>query len=88
MVYALDGLMTERTDQRTVEILYEYDDSRRLIDEIVDSMPGSVDPTIDRIARAYDGLGRLEKVTSYGNSAVKNQIEYGYGDFGNLTDDF
>ena len=70
---------------------YTYDWAGRLTDDRVTSLGRSdqnVDGTVRRISTAYDDVGRVHSVTSYGDTAgtiVRNQIIYAYDGWGNMV---
>jgi RHS repeat-associated protein len=87
VAHHLDGSVKHRIDQRGVKIAYTYDDARRVTYESAsgegDTLDNlDVDDSVQSIGRAYDDLGRITGVTSYGGvdggGAVVNQIAYVY----------
>ena len=67
--------------------VYEYDERGRQTQDRATATETDVDTWVLRIARSYDALDRVEKVTSYssatvGSGTVRNEVEYEYGKFG------
>jgi YD repeat-containing protein len=88
------GRTTSSTDQRGVVHEYTYDSAGRVSADTVTSLglaDQNVDGTIRRIGTAYDDVGRVRTVTSYGNTAgtvVSNQVYDRYDGWGNLAQEW
>jgi len=94
MTYALDGLLTSRTDQRRVSpnatmIAFTYNGRRDLEFQKVTDLIASVDGHVRSIKSEYDELARLTTVTSYsdteGSGTIRNQVALSYDDLWQLT---
>ncbi len=92
--YADDGALTRRTDQNGTVLDYTYTNDRRLFKRVdVTTLGANVDNRIRSIERTYDGLVRLESITSYlvaggsetPNNPVDSEVNYDYDDASALT---
>ena len=87
--YNLDGLPSQKTDQRGTVIQYTYNDRRQLQLEGVTTLGGSTNGYVRSIKRDYDSLARLTTVTSYSNSdgtgTIRNQVVRSYADYGPVS---
>jgi YD repeat-containing protein len=91
MVYALDGQMMQRTDQRGTVIDFTYNDRRQDEKQTASTLGGSTNGDTRAIKHEYDTLGRVEKITSYSDtsaSTVTNQVVYEYDSLGQIKYDF
>jgi len=68
---------------------YTYDGMGRLLVDSVAAVASSTDTGIRCVARAYDGWGRLARVTAHGDArpggAVRNEVAWEYNGFGQIT---
>jgi hypothetical protein len=89
--YHMDGRLKKRTDQRGVEISYDYDRVLRLlVQQVVDIGDSSVDDAVQAISYTRDNMSRVNRVTShddvvtltgsYHEVDVVNQVLYEYHD--------
>lgn len=90
------GRTTTATDQRRIVHTYIYDTAGRLSEDQATAPYGwgDVDSTVQAIVTAYDGLGRVQTVTSYNNPTTRlpgnvlNQILDEYDGWGNLVKEY
>jgi RHS repeat-associated protein len=87
------GQVIERKDQNQTVHDYDYDKLGRLLDDRVTGFGSNIDQAIKRISRTYDVRGMLKKNTSYDNATVgqgtvKNEVQFDYNNFGQLTSDW
>jgi len=90
LAYHLDGTLNTHEDQRDVTITFDYN-SRRQTEWLKVTFPDgqhSVDTDVEAIKYAHDSLGRVQKVTSYEDTAgstVENEIEWERNGLGQVT---
>jgi YD repeat-containing protein len=75
--YNAQGERIKLTDQNVTVHDYTYDTSARLTADTVSAFGTGIDSTINKIGLAYDGRGRLQRLTTYKNTnpaTVQNEI--------------
>ena len=93
------GWVTSTTDQRGVTHNYTYGPNatsgaeQLTLDSAVIPAGSAVDTTVQSIGTAYDDLGRVSTVTSYGGvegpgSNVVNQVQDVYDGWGNVVQEW
>jgi YD repeat-containing protein len=87
------GRTTETTDQRGVVHDYTFDAAGRLSADTATSLgsSGIVDGSVRRIGTTYDGVGRVQYVTSYSDTAgttIVNQVKYAYNGWGKVSQEY
>jgi YD repeat-containing protein len=87
------GRTTETTDQRGVVHDYTFDAAGRLSADTATSLgsSGIVDGSVRRIGTTYDGVGRVQYVTSYSDTAgtaIVNQVKYVYNGWGKVSQEY
>ncbi len=86
------GQAIKYTDQAGTVHDYTYDVLGRAIQDEVSTFGTNIDQLVGRRKAEFNGNGQVEKLTSYGNAAnttaVRNQVQFGYDDFGKLEYDY
>jgi RHS repeat-associated protein/uncharacterized delta-60 repeat protein len=90
-VYNALGQRIQMTDRNGTVREYTYDVVGRLVADTITTLGPTVDGGVRRIGNTYDSAGRLEKATSYSNTAgttVVNEVVRKYNGFGQLTHEY